>query len=38
MTLPHHPTTYVPQITQYSAYLWDITTLLPGIPVLGIMV
>lgn len=26
------------QITQYSAYLWDITTLIPGIPVLAIMV
>ena len=26
------------QFTQYSAYLWDITTLIPGIPVLAIMV
>eukprot|EP00054_Salpingoeca_dolichothecata_P017322 m.103475 g.103475 ORF g.103475 m.103475 type:complete len:573 (+) comp22406_c0_seq1:53-1771(+) len=27
-----------PKITIYSAYLWDITTLIPGIPVLAIMV
>ena len=26
------------QVSQYSAYLWDITTLIPGIPVLAIMV
>eukprot|EP00043_Microstomoeca_roanoka_P018373 m.196087 g.196087 ORF g.196087 m.196087 type:complete len:595 (+) comp16812_c0_seq2:200-1984(+) len=27
-----------PLVTQYSAYLWDITTLIPGIPVLAIMI
>eukprot|EP00038_Savillea_parva_P004283 m.135992 g.135992 ORF g.135992 m.135992 type:complete len:573 (-) comp11426_c6_seq1:40-1758(-) len=27
-----------PPITQYSAYLWDITTMIPGIPVLAVMV
>ncbi|EDQ87491.1 uncharacterized protein MONBRDRAFT_37937 [Monosiga brevicollis MX1] len=27
-----------PEVSQYSAYLWDITTLIPGIPVLAIMV
>jgi len=27
-----------PIYTQYSAYLWDITTLIPGIPVLAVMV
>ena len=27
-----------PELTQYSAYLWDITTLIPGIPVLAIMI
>eukprot|EP00051_Salpingoeca_urceolata_P015051 m.192814 g.192814 ORF g.192814 m.192814 type:complete len:563 (+) comp18276_c0_seq1:459-2147(+) len=27
-----------PEVTRYSAYLWDITTLIPGIPVLAIMV
>eukprot|EP00730_Choanoeca_flexa_P000797 TRINITY_DN10338_c0_g1_i6.p1 TRINITY_DN10338_c0_g1~~TRINITY_DN10338_c0_g1_i6.p1 ORF type:complete len:603 (+),score=166.30 TRINITY_DN10338_c0_g1_i6:181-1989(+) len=27
-----------PWYSQYSAYLWDITTLIPGIPVLAIMV
>eukprot|EP00045_Choanoeca_perplexa_P012175 m.131850 g.131850 ORF g.131850 m.131850 type:complete len:607 (+) comp15915_c0_seq3:277-2097(+) len=27
-----------PWVSQYSAYLWDITTLIPGIPVLAIMV
>ncbi|EGD76432.1 hypothetical protein PTSG_07549 [Salpingoeca rosetta] len=27
-----------PQVTQYSAYLWDVTTLIPGIPVLAIMI
>lgn len=26
------------RLTVYSAYLWDITTLIPGIPVLAIMV
>lgn len=29
---------YQPVLTQYSAYLWDITTLIPGIPVLAVMV
>jgi hypothetical protein len=28
----------MPWWTQYSAYLWDITTLIPGIPVVAIMV
>ncbi|XP_062506750.1 uncharacterized protein LOC134183270 [Corticium candelabrum] len=28
----------MPWWTQYSAYLWDLTTLIPGIPVLSIMV
>ena len=27
-----------PAITQWSAYLWDVTTLIPGIPVLAIMI
>jgi len=27
-----------PSVTQYSAYLWDILTLIPGIPVLAIMI
>ncbi len=27
-----------PKVSQYAAYLWDITTLIPGIPVLAIMV
>lgn len=27
-----------PRVAQYAAYLWDITTLIPGIPVLAIMV
>lgn len=27
-----------PAVTQYSAYLWDITTMIPGIPVLAVMV
>ena len=27
-----------PEVSQYAAYLWDITTLIPGIPVLAIMV
>ena len=31
-----HDTT--PRVSQYAAYLWDITTLVPGIPVLAIMV
>jgi hypothetical protein len=31
-------TNFVFQWTRYSAYLWDITTLIPGIPVLAIMV
>jgi len=29
---------YQPKVTRYSAFLWDITTLIPGIPVLAIMV
>eukprot|EP00049_Salpingoeca_infusionum_P024384 m.15846 g.15846 ORF g.15846 m.15846 type:complete len:601 (-) comp6803_c0_seq2:384-2186(-) len=33
LTLPNQP-----KLTIYSAYLWDITTLIPGIPVLAIMV
>eukprot|EP00048_Salpingoeca_helianthica_P017002 m.235246 g.235246 ORF g.235246 m.235246 type:complete len:551 (+) comp19959_c0_seq1:41-1693(+) len=28
----------MPAASQYAAYLWDITTLIPGIPVLAIMV
>eukprot|EP00117_Sycon_ciliatum_P031304 scpid48664/ scgid4434/ len=28
----------MPAVTQYSAYLWNLTTLIPGIPVLGIYV
>lgn len=27
-----------PAITQYSAYMWDMTTMIPGIPVLAVMV
>jgi len=27
-----------PDITQYSAYMWDLTTMIPGIPILGIMI
>ncbi len=27
-----------PRVSQYAAYLWDLTTLVPGIPVLAIMV
>jgi hypothetical protein len=27
-----------PTISQYSAYAWDLTTMIPGIPILAIMV
>ena len=29
---------HFPQVTQYSAYVWDFSTLIPGIPVLAIMI